>query len=271
MTGHGAEGKGWFEMSVKDKVSVITGGTSGIGAATVALFALNGAKVVFTGTNEAKGQAVMEALKAEGIADAVRFFRADISCEAEVRQLADFTMNTFGPCEVLFNNAGIHVAGKLLETPVEEFDRVMSVDLRGVYLCCYYFLPQMLPQKKGSIINMSSVSGVCADYSMAAYNAAKGGVTNLTRAIAIDYADEGIRVNAVCPGAVRTEMLEYTFRKIPHAEEVNRKAYPTHTFASPEEIAEMVMFIASDKVNFLNGTNILIDGGITAHTGQPKY
>ncbi len=258
-------------MCIKGKVAVITGGTSGIGAATVRLFAQKEAKVVFVGTNKDKASAVMAQLESEGLAKNVRFFKADVSKEADVKALAEFSNQEFGPCDILFNNAGVHFAGKLLETPVEEFDRVISIDLRGVFLCCYYYLPQMLSKKSGSIINMSSVSGICADYSMAAYNAAKGAVTNLTRAIAIDYADEGIRANAVCPGAVRTEMLEYTFRKIPYAEEVNRKAYPTHTFATPEEIAEMVLFIGSDKVNFLNGTNIPIDGGITAHTGQPKY
>ena len=118
---------------------------------------------------------------------------------------------------------------------------------------------------------MSSVSGIRADYSMAAYNAAKGAVTNLTRAIAIDYADQGIRANAICPGAVRTEMLEYTFRKISYAEKVNRDAYPTHTFATPEEIAELALFLAARKSDFLNGANIPVDGGITCHTGQPKY
>jgi meso-butanediol dehydrogenase/(S,S)-butanediol dehydrogenase/diacetyl reductase len=265
------QSKGDNRMSVNEKVVVITGGTSGIGEATVRLFAENGARVTFVGTNKSKGDAVMEKLKAAGFGETVCFFQGDVSKAEDVAALAEFTQKKFGPCDILFNNAGVHFAGKLHETPVEEFDRVISVDLRGVYLCCYHYLPQMLAKKKGCIVNMSSVSGVCADFSMAAYNAAKGGVSNLTRAIAIDYADEGIRANAVCPGAVRTEMLEYTFRKIPYAEEVNRKAYPTHTFATPEEIAELVLFIASDKVNFLNGTNILVDGGITAHTGQPKY
>lgn len=256
---------------VKDNICVITGGTSGIGEATVVLFAKNGAKVVFTGTNEEKGKKVMKKLKESNLEKDVRFFQSDVSKEESVKALSEFVEKEFGLCDVLFNNAGVHFAGVLHETPPEEFDRVISVDLRGVYLASYYFIPHMLKKKQGFIINMSSVSGTHADYSMAAYNAAKGGVTNLTRAMAIDYADKGIRVNAVCPGAVRTEMLEYTFRKIPQAERVNREAYPTHTFAESEEIAEVVMFLASNKANFINGENIMIDGGITAHTGQPKY
>lgn len=256
---------------LSNKTAVITGGTSGIGEATVKLFAKEHANVVFVGSNPAKGEKVMQALESERLADKVRFFRCDVSSGEQVKALADFVKAEFGTCDILFNNAGIHLAGRLLETTPEDFERILSIDLRGVYLCCYYLMPMMLEKQYGTIINMSSVSGICADYSMAAYNAAKGGVTNLTRAIAIDYADQGIRANAICPGAVRTEMLEYTFRKIPYAEKVNRDAYPTHTFATPEEIAELALFLAARKVDFLNGTNIPVDGGITCHTGQPKY
>lgn len=256
---------------LKGKVAVITGGATGIGAAAVRLFAQNHASVVFVGRNKENGQKLLEDLNREGIGQQVTFVPADVSDESAVAGLAEIVKKTFGTCDILFNNAGIHLAGKLLETPPEDFDKIISIDLRGVYLCCYYLMPMMLEKQQGTIINMSSVSGICADYSMAAYNAAKGGVTNLTRAIAIDYGEQGIRCNAICPGAVRTEMLEYTFRKIPHAEDANRRAYPTHTFASPEEIAEVALFLASRKVDFLNGTNIPVDGGITCHTGQPKY
>lgn len=256
---------------LKNITAVITGGTSGIGEATVRLFAQNHANVVFVGTSAEKGERVMAALREEGLDANVRFRRCNVAEEADVKALAEYVRAEFGGCDVLFNNAGIHLAGRLLETPPAEFDRIISVDLRGVWLSCYYLMPMMLEKQRGTIINMSSVSGICADFSMAAYNAAKGAVTNLTRAIAIDYADQGIRCNAICPGAVRTEMLEYTFRKIPHAERVNREAYPTHTFATPEEVAEVALFLAARKSDFLNGANIPVDGGITAHTGQPRY
>lgn len=251
--------------------AVITGGTSGIGEATVKLFAENHANVVFVGTNAEKGENVLKKLREAKIDANARFLHCDVSREDDVRKLAAFVRSEFSGCDILFNNAGIHLAGRLLETTPTDFDRILSVDLRGVWLCCYYIMPMMLEKHRGTIINMSSVSGISADYSMCAYNAAKGAVTNLTRAIAIDYADQGIRCNAICPGAVRTEMLEYTFRKIPYAEKVNRAAYPTHTFATPEEIAELALFMASRKSDFLNGANIPVDGGITAHTGQPKY
>lgn len=251
--------------------AVINGGTTGIGAATVKLFAENHASVIFTGRNEKAGKALEQDVRAAVPNCDVRYFHADVSQEADMRALAETVKQELGGCEILFNNAGIHLAGRLLETTPQDFDRIMSIDCRGVWLACYYILPMMLERQYGTIINMSSVSGICADYSMAAYNTAKGAVTNLTRAIAIDYADQGIRANAICPGAVRTEMLEYTFRKISYAEKVNRDAYPTHTFAEPLEIAEMALFLAARKVDFLNGANIPVDGGITCHTGQPKY
>lgn len=250
---------------------VINGGTTGIGAATVRLFAQNHAIVVFTGRNSEAGTALEQEVRASVPGCDVRYFKADVSSEEDMKRLADYMKQELGGCEVLFNNAGIHLAGRLLETTPQEFDRIMSIDCRGVYLACYYLMPMMVEKQYGTIINMSSVSGIFADYSMAAYNTAKGAVTNLTRAIAIDYADQGIRANAICPGAVRTEMLEYTFRKISYAEKVNRAAYPTHTFAEPEEIAEVALFLAARKVDFLNGVNIPVDGGITCHTGQPKY
>lgn len=256
---------------LKGITAVITGGTSGIGEATVKLFAENHANVVFVGTNADKGNNVMKKLKEANLDHSVRFKQCNVSKEEDVKELAAFVRSEFNGCDVLFNNAGIHLAGRLLETTPADFDRILSVDLRGVWLCCYYLMPMMIEKQRGTIINMSSVSGISADFSMCAYNAAKGAVTNLTRAIAIDYADQGIRCNAICPGAVRTEMLEYTFRKIPYAEKVNRDAYPTHTFATPEEIAELALFLASRKSDFLNGANIPVDGGITAHTGQPKY
>lgn len=257
-------------MEFQDKVVVITGGTSGIGSATVKLFVKEGAKVVFTGTNENKAKRVLGELSGPGCAF---FKKTDVSVEKEVKDLADFVASEVGKCEILFNNAGIHCDGKLHETDPKTWDRVIAVDLRGVYLCSYYFIPHMLEIGHGVIINMSSVSGVRADYGMAAYNAAKGAVTNLTRAMALDYADKGIRVNAVCPGAVRTEMLEKTFRKVgwERGETAFLNAYPPHRIAEPEEIASVVLFLASERASFINGANILIDGGITAHTGQPRF
>ncbi|NLF27075.1 MAG: SDR family oxidoreductase, partial [Clostridiales bacterium] len=177
---------------------------------------------------------------------------------------------TFGNCEILFNNAGIHFAGKLHETKPEVWDRIMAVDLRGAYLVSYYILPQMLEGGWGSVINMSSVSGICADYAMCAYNTAKGAITNLTRAMALDYADANIRVNAVCPGIVRTDIAQHTFDCVPGSEERFRENYPTHRIAEPAEVANAVVFLGARESDAINGINLPIDGGITCHTGQPR-
>ena len=194
---------------------------------------------------------------------------AQVTNEDEIREMAEFVMREFGPCEVLFNNAGAHQTGKLHETTPENWDRIMNVDVRGVYLCSYYFLPQMLAQHYGTIINMSSVSGLLGDTDMVAYNTAKGAITNMTRCMAIDYAKDGIRVNAICPGAVETEILLHTFHSVPGAEEKFNNAYPTGHVGTAVEIANACVFLASRECDFLNGVNLPIDGGITAHTGQP--
>lgn len=257
-------------MRLKDRVAVVTGASSGIGLSTVERFAEEGAKVVFCARkNRPTVDALLARLEEKGLKQNVRFVTCDVSVEEEVKALAEYTKKEFGNCQILFNNAGIHLAGKLTETPPSEWDRIMNIDLRGVYLMCYYFLPQMIEGKWGSIINMSSVSGTNADYAMCAYNTAKGGITNLTRAMALDYAGDNIRVNAVCPGIIRTDIAEHTFTSVPGSEQMFKDSYPVHYIADPVEVANAVVFLASRESNFINGVNLLIDGGITAWTGQP--
>ena len=256
-------------MDLKDKVSVITGGATGIGRATVLRFAEEGAKVVFCGRRTDKGDEVVREAKEAGYPGEVRFFQCDVSQEEEVKAMADYVKKEFGNCEVLFNNAGVHQTGKLHETKPQDWDRIMNIDLRGVYLVSYYFIPQMLEQKYGTIINMSSVSGLLGDTDMVAYNTAKGAITNMTRCMALDYANDGIRVNAVCPGITRSEIVNYTFTSIPGAEQKFKDAYPLHYIAEAVEVANAVVFLASRKCDFITGVNLPIDGGITAHTGQP--
>jgi meso-butanediol dehydrogenase/(S,S)-butanediol dehydrogenase/diacetyl reductase len=256
-------------MELLNKVSVITGGTSGIGKATVIRFAEEGAKVAFCGRRGDKGLEVEKEIRAAGYPGEVHFFPCDVANEQEVKDFAAFVKEKLGNCEVLFNNAGIHLAGKLHETPPQEWDRIMNVDLRGAYLVCYYFLPQMLEKKYGTIINMSSVSGLLGDTDMVAYNTAKGAITNMTRCMALDYATAGIRVNAVCPGITRSEIVENTFTSVKGAEEKFKAAYPVHYIAEAVEVANAVVFLASRKCDFITGVNLPIDGGITAHTGQP--
>ena len=149
-------------MRLENKICVITGGTSGIGRTTVQRFVQEGAKVVFCGRRKDRGEELLRELAALHYPGEARFYCCDVSKEDEIREMAEFVMREFGPCEVLFNNAGAHQTGKLHETTPENWDRIMNVDVRGVYLCSYYFLPQMLAQHYGTIINMSSVSGCSA-------------------------------------------------------------------------------------------------------------
>jgi meso-butanediol dehydrogenase / (S,S)-butanediol dehydrogenase / diacetyl reductase len=256
-------------MELKGKISVITGGTSGIGLATVERFVEEGARVVFCGRRKERGEEIVKEIKNKGFPGEVRFFQCDVSNEEQVKALSQYVKSEFGNCEVLFNNAGTHASGKLHETTPEEWDHIMNVDLRGVYLCCYYFIPQMLEKHYGTIINMSSVSGLLGDTDMVAYNSAKGAITNMTRCMALDYATEGIRVNAVCPGITRSEITQHTFVSVKGSEEKFRLAYPVRYIAEAVEIANAVVFFASRKCDFITGVNLPIDGGLTAHTGQP--
>ncbi len=256
-------------MELENKICVITGGASGIGKATVQRFLEEGARVAFCNRNKENGLAFLKEMEAAGYAGKVLFFQCDVSQEEEVRAFAEFVKNQFGNCEVLFNNAGIHLTGKLHETKPQDWDKVMNIDLRGTYLVSYYFIPQMLEKKYGTIINMSSVSGLLGDTDMVAYNTAKGAITNMTRCMALDYAGDGIRVNAVCPGITYTEIVRNTFESVKEAEEKFKQAYPVHYIADPVEVANACVFLASRKCDFITGVNLPIDGGITAHTGQP--
>ncbi len=260
-------------MELSGKLSVIIGGTTGIGKSTVELFYAEGATVVFAGIEEDLGTGLERRLASSDSEKRIAFRKVDITRENEVGDFASYVRKEFGKCEILFNNAGIHINGKLHETSPQDWDRIVAVNVRGIYLSSFFFIPQMLENGYGVIINTSSISGICGDYGMAAYNASKGAITNLTRAMALDYAENDIRVNAVCPGAIQTEMLEKTYRKVGWqvGEKAFSSAYPLRRVGKPEEVADVVLFLASERSSFITGANILVDGGITAHTGQPRF
>jgi meso-butanediol dehydrogenase/(S,S)-butanediol dehydrogenase/diacetyl reductase len=255
-------------MSVEGKITVVSGGTSGIGEECVRLFARRGARVVFTGTSEKKAAVVLEALKKEGLDKAVRFCRTDISREADVRALVEFVRSAFGECEVLCNNAATFVGGAAHEITPENWARLFAVNVTGTWLCCRYFLPGMLKNRKGAIVNTASISGLMGEYNMAAYCATKGAVISLTQSMALDYADAGIRVNAVCPGATRTPM--FMSGTSPELMMRFEAIFPPRRIGLPREVAEAVVFLASDEASFINGVLLPVDGGISAHSGQPR-
>ena len=252
-------------MRLRDKVAIITGGSSGIGQATALLFAKEGAKIVIASRNPEEGSKTVDMIKKEG-GKAV-FIKTDVSKELEVKNLVESTVKIFGKIDILYNNAGIELAKPVTETTEAEWDSVLNINLKGVFFGCKYAIPHMLKNGKGSIINTASAAGIVGFPNLAAYCASKGGIVLLTKEMALDYARQGIRVNAICPGAIMTPMLERFFEKAPDPALVKKQmadSHPMGRLGKPEEIANTALFLASDESSFITGHALLVDGGMTA-------
>jgi NAD(P)-dependent dehydrogenase (short-subunit alcohol dehydrogenase family) len=250
-------------MKLRNRVSIITGGNSGIGKATALLFAREGSKVVIAGRNASRGREVMEAIK-KGRGEAM-FVKTDISKSTEVRNLVETVIDKFGKIDILFNNAALSPVGTVLDTSEKEWSDVIGTNLTGTFLCTKYVLPHMIERKKGVIINTGSINSLMAMKKEAAYDASKGGVLMLTRAVALDFAEFNIRANCICPGAIETPMLRDLLNQAPDpkAAEANlAKMHPLGRIGSPEEVANMALFLASDESSFVTGTAMPVDGGI---------
>ncbi|MGQ5701362.1 SDR family NAD(P)-dependent oxidoreductase [Sandaracinobacteroides sp. A072] len=251
-------------MRFKGRVAIVTGGASGIGAATARRLHAQGAAILVADLAEEAGQALADEL-GEGRA---HFQRVDVADWASVSAMADAAEARFGHIDILVNSAGIGSFATTPDLEPEAWDRVLAVDLKGVFLGCKAVIPRMRARGSGAIVNVASISGMAGDYGFAAYNAAKAGVINYTRAAAIDHAREGIRVNAVSPGPVDTPILAGV-DDMPGARSLWEGLVPMGRFARPEEIAAVIAFLASDDAAFVNGANIPVDGGLMAHSGQP--
>lgn len=246
------------------KVAIVTGAASGIGRATALLFAAEGAKVVAADVDKARGDTVVQEITSAG-GDAV-FVRVDISSPEQVEALVRTAVETYGKLDVIFNNAGIEgQQGLTADCTVENFDRVISINLKGVFLGMKYAIPAMLRNGGGSIINTASVAGLVGFVNIPAYCASKGGVLQLTKTAALEYGKQGIRVNAICPGVIATPMIE---RFTETAGEAGRQAMeamePIGRMGKPEEIAQMALFLASDESAFCTGAPFIVDGGFVA-------
>ncbi|HPK13682.1 MAG TPA: 3-oxoacyl-ACP reductase [Phycicoccus elongatus] len=244
---------------LQDKVAVVTGGCSGIGLATVRRFAEEGAKVVIADLNDDLGAQLAEELGGT-------YVHCNVASKEDVDNLFKVAHDTYGRIDIAFNNAGISPPedDSILDTDLEAWDKVQLVNLTSVYLCCKAVLPYMLEQKSGSIINTASFVAVMgAATSQISYSASKGGVLSMTRELGVQFAREGVRVNALCPGPVNTPLLKELFAK--DAERAARRLVhvPMGRFGEPEEMANAVLFLASDESSFMTANTFLVDGGIS--------
>lgn len=250
-------------MKLREKVVVVTGGASGIGLATARLLAEEGARVIIADVQDAKTE-VDDIMKRGGNA---LFVPTDVSDEIQVKLLFQKTIQTFERFHVLVNNAGIALAKTVPQTTEAEWDRLMGVNLKGVFLCSKEALSFFRLWGGGVIVNVASELGLVGGSEIAAYCASKGGVVQLTKAMAIDHAREGIRVNCVCPGPVETPLLNYIFASAPDPEaerSSSLRSVPLGRFGYPEEIARVILFLASDDSSFMTGAAVAVDGGWSA-------
>ena len=245
---------------------VITGGSKGIGRAIVDAFLTEGDRVVFTARTESDGEKVLDEKKEA--AGRIFYFKSDVSDEEDVKALADFTQKQIGACDVLINNAAIFRPGNVHENSTEDFDALFAVNVRGVFLTCKYFIPQMLEKKKGAIINIASLAGLNGGYNMTLYSATKAAVIGMTRSMAMDYTRYGIHINGICPSATMTEMfLSGNNEALIALYEANN---PARRLGRPEEIADAAVFLASEKSGYMSGQMLSVDGGLSAWNGEAR-
>ncbi len=248
---------------IEGKVALITGGGSGIGRATALLFGREGAKVVVADYNAAGGERVVKEIVESG--GSAIFHYADVANPQEVEALVAKAVETYGRVDCAFNNAGIE--GQMMDTAecsLENWHRVIAINLTGVFLCMKYETAQMLKQGGGSIVNTASAAGLIGLPGAPAYVAAKHGVNGLTKTAALEFARKGIRVNAVCPGFIRTPMVERALDKGSFSEEQIFASEPMYRMGKPEEIAEAVLWLSSEASSFVTGLPMPVDGGYVA-------
>ena len=253
------------------KVAIVSGGARGIGRAAARKLAGEGASVVICSDREEQVEETVAALREEGLE--VRGVRADVTSSADMKKLMDLASETYGGVDVLVNSAGVQRYGTVVETEEEVWDEVLAVNLKGVYLASRYAIPEMRKRGGGAIVNLSSVQAFASQTEVAAYTASKGGINALTRAMALDHAGENIRVNAVCPASVDTPMLRWSADLFKGDESVEEtlgdwgRMHPLGRVARPEEVAEVIAFLASARASFVTGGDYKVDGGMLAALG----
>jgi NAD(P)-dependent dehydrogenase (short-subunit alcohol dehydrogenase family) len=253
------------EKKLDGKVAIVTGGASGIGRATAERFLEEGAKVAIVDVSEKAGNKVISELKVKGYD--VTLAVGDVTRSADVKRMVSDIIGHFGRVDVLFNNAGILVEGTVEEVTEDDWDRIMAVNVKGVFLMTKEVVPLMLKQGKGTIVNNASCSGLVGDRGAIAYNTSKGAVVLMTKCLALDYALKNIRVNCVCPGEIETPMFLQEVARRGITPDEHRKDicgyHPIGRLGRPQEVANTVLFLASDDSSFITGTAVSVDGGYT--------
>ncbi|MDP6137798.1 MAG: SDR family oxidoreductase [Arenicellales bacterium] len=259
-------------MELNGKVCIITGGSEGIGKATALLLAAKGARVTITGRTKTKLEAVVAEGAEQGLS--LDYFVGDVSNETDCAALVKHVVETHQRVDILFNNAGILHGGMTHETSTEVWDAIFNTNVRGTFFMSRQVLPHMVERGEGCIVNNSSIAGLKAVPGLAAYNASKGAITQLTKSMALEYADQGIRINAVCPGTCETPLIDKSRAEMVGAgldEEtiagVTQRFinyHPMGRFGKPEEIAHAVLFLCSSENTFMTGTMLSVDGGFCA-------
>ena len=251
-------------MRLKDKVAIITGGGSGFGEVTARLFASEGAAVMLADINGPAAAAVAESINNEG--GSAIWSMTDVSSASSVEAMVQATLGNFGRVDILYNNAGIEAFGTVIESDEATWERTFAVHVRGAFLCSKYTLPAMIDSGHGGVvINVSSVAGLVGLQCMSAYSAAKGAIISLTRAMAADFAQYGIRVNCIAPGTTMTPLGQRLIENdTPERLAQRLSRYPLGRFGQPEEIARSVLFLASDDSSYATGICLIIDCGLTS-------
>jgi len=257
-------------MRLANKVALITGAGTGIGRATALVLAPEGAKVVAQDLNTDTAQETAQLIKKAG-GEAI-FVGGDVASSADAAAMVKKAIDTYGRLDVLFNNAGIWRGGTILDVGEDDWDRTMAVNVKGIYLVSKYAVRQMMRQESGSIINAASVAALRGSPMSAAYHASKGAVLLLTKCMAVDFGRYGIRVNCICPGIIDTQMADQflTYRSLGDDDrkqallETYEERHPVGRFGEPEEVAKIVLFLASDEASFVTGAAWPVDGGLSA-------
>lgn len=253
-------------MRLQDKVSIITGAGGGMGRVAALRFAAEGSKVVVADVQKAAAEETVRLVRAGG--GEATAAAADVSVEADAKAMVDLAIERYGRVDVLYNNAGVmpEADHSVVDTPVEAWDAVMAVNVRGVYLACKYAIPRMVAQHSGSIINISSfVALLGCSVPQDAYTASKGAVLALTRSLAVQFAPEGVRTNAILPGPVETPLLMDWLVKDEAAKKLRLARNPTGRFGKPDEVVSLAVYLASDESTWTNGASLVIDGGISVN------